>query len=62
MAWFLLGPGSSARVPSLKSGKVSAGEGRGSVQSKCARTIEATWMFPADNCSTSYRSWPRVGG
>lgn len=35
MAWFLLGPGSSARVPSLKSEKILAGEGRGSVQSKC---------------------------
>lgn len=44
VAWFLLGPGSSTRVPSVK---MLAGEACCSVLS-AAGTVEAVWMFTAD--------------
>lgn len=44
VAWFLLGPGSSTRVPSVK---MLAGEACCSVLS-AARTVQAVWMFTAD--------------
>lgn len=48
MAWFLLGPGSSARVPSLCLGKFWLGKVVAQYGISAARTVEDMWMFPAD--------------
>ena len=61
MAWFLLGPGSSARVSSLSLEKFCLGKLVAQYGVSATRTVEAMWMFPGD-CSISYWSWPRVGG
>lgn len=48
VAWFLLGLGSSSRVPSLSLEKFSLGKVVAQYGVRGARTVEATWIFPAD--------------